>query len=146
MGFADLIIDNKANKWPINTNPTPVQENITKLGNYTITAIKDFFSAFQVPTVSKSAIQQGVDAGNTKLVDVRTFQERQAFNIGGIHIPVDEIEDSKDYFCAQFTYVFYCSSGVRSAEAVRTIKSKIPSLKALSLKDGVGEWLNNDAG
>jgi len=136
----------KPTKLTLITKHKTVADHITKLGNYTITAIKDFFNAFQVPTVSKSAIQDGVDSGVIKLIDVRTSSERDAFNIGGIHIPIDEIEDYKDYFCSDFTYVFYCSSGMRSAEAIRMIKSKIPSLKALSLLDGVGEWLDNQAG
>jgi rhodanese-related sulfurtransferase len=77
--------------------------------------------------------QKGLANNTLELVDVRTDQERDEINIGGMHFELDEVEDNLDEFKADKTYVFYCSSGKRSGEAVKLLQQKLPGVKAYSL-------------
>ncbi len=75
----------------------------------------------------------------TIVLDVRSDQERQAFHIGGQHIPVDELEQRLSELAPGEYYLCYCQSGGRSLRAAETlIKS---GKNALSLEGGLGAWL-----
>jgi rhodanese-related sulfurtransferase len=72
-------------------------------------------------TITVEALKAKLDAGETiNLVDVREPHEHAAFNIGGILLPLgqvqmmqlDDIEDLKE----EIVYV-YCRSGNRSGQA-----------------------------
>ncbi|MDQ0781278.1 HesA/MoeB/ThiF family protein [Chryseobacterium sp. W4I1] len=78
------------------------------------------------------------EKGNFEIIDVRTPEEHLHFNIGGINIPVEELQDHLDYIsgCSRPVLV-YCQSGKRSAETVRKIKKAFPEKEIFSLKDGI---------
>src|SRR5690606_5114668 len=54
-------------------------------------------------------------AGNYQLIDVRDNGEHQAFNIGGINIPLAEMENRWDAVNPAAPIVCYCTTGKRSA-------------------------------
>jgi len=78
------------------------------------------------------------EKGNFKIIDVRTPEEHQHFNIGGTNIPLEALQDHLGYIssCSRPVLV-YCQSGKRSAEAVRKIKKVFPEKEVFSLKDGL---------
>lgn len=78
------------------------------------------------------------------LIDVRTLAERNVFNIGGLHIVLDDFIKTKHLnFTSNNLYVFYCEKGVRSHKAVNFC-NKMGYLNCYSLKNGLlsnKKWL-----
>lgn len=63
------------------------------------------------------------EKSNFEIIDVRTEEEHQKFNIGGKNIPLNRLQDHISLISsASKPVVFYCQSGKRSMEAARTIK------------------------
>jgi adenylyltransferase/sulfurtransferase len=56
-----------------------------------------------------------------QLIDVRTEQEHQAGNYGGVNIPLDEIEERIDELSLDLKTVLYCRSGARSHKAAEIL-------------------------
>jgi adenylyltransferase/sulfurtransferase len=108
-----------------------MQSRIIKLGDATKTNITALETTVAVPTISLEALMADKDA--YELIDVRSPEEHMVYNIGGRNIPLSEIAS---FIPNGKTTVFYCASGKRSAEAVKTIKSKFPELEILSLVNG----------
>jgi rhodanese-related sulfurtransferase len=57
------------------------------------------------------------------LVDVREEFEREAFNIGGIHIPLGEILERKEELVKDEPVVLYCEKGIRSGIIIQRLES-----------------------
>lgn len=55
------------------------------------------------------------------VLDVRGQQERESFNIGGEHIPLDELEQTLKGLNKDKTFLCYCQTGVRSLKAVKLL-------------------------
>lgn len=86
-----------------------------------------------VPTIAYEVLWAGPHA----LVDVRSAQERAAHHIGGLHLPLGELEQHLDQLPAGRPLVFYCASGLRSAQAVRLVRRYWPEADLYSLEGGV---------
>jgi len=110
-----------------------LQSRVIKIGEVTKTAINSLNPSVTVPTITIEDFKKG----DFELIDVRTLQERDLFDIGGKHIPLDEIEENFDYFNNGVAKVLYCATGRRSAEAVKLIKLKYPDAPVYSLEGGV---------
>ncbi|MCO5934802.1 HesA/MoeB/ThiF family protein [Mucilaginibacter sp. RB4R14] len=117
-----------------------MQSRIIKISTSTKTNITSLQQSADIPIISAAETKHGLANHTIELVDIRTDQERDEYNIGGIHFELNELADNLDEFNAGKTYVFYCSSGKRSAEAVRVLQQKLPGVKAYSLDGGLGEW------
>jgi molybdopterin/thiamine biosynthesis adenylyltransferase/rhodanese-related sulfurtransferase len=117
-----------------------MQSRIIKTGASTKTKITALEQTATISTITAAAAKAGIANNTLELVDVRTDQERDEFNIGGMHFELDEVEDNLDDFKAGKTYVFYCSSGKRSGEAVKLLQQKLPGVKVYSLEGGLGTW------
>lgn len=75
-----------------------------------------------------------------EIIDVRTKEEHQSFNIGGKNIPLNELEVHNPFISSiSNPIVIYCQSGKRSMEAARKIKEEFPEKEVFSLKNGIGE-------
>lgn len=108
-----------------------MQTRIIQLGTVTRTAIHDLGIVTSVLPISHAALLEG----DYLLIDVRTEAERNAFHIGGIHIPLQDIAEasvdiSKPVVC-------YCATGMRSIKAARYLAELNPGLKVYSLQGGV---------
>ena len=77
--------------------------------------------------ISVGEVKKRLDSGEkVNLVDVREPHERVDFNIGGIHLPlgqiqsmqIDDIEDLKDQ-----EVILYCRSGNRSGQAAMFLEA-----------------------
>ncbi len=71
------------------------------------------------------------------LLDVRTIEEREAFHLGGIHIPLNELEDRYAEIPLGKPVVVYCQSGQRSAKAIGLLQTLDAPLDLVNLKDGI---------
>ena len=82
---------------------------------------------------------------NAQIVDVRTEEERQAFNIGGEHFPLDMLERA-EYISEKLdktkTLVFYCQSGTRSLQAAHAMHEQ--GFNSVSLSGGILAWLREE--
>jgi molybdopterin/thiamine biosynthesis adenylyltransferase/rhodanese-related sulfurtransferase len=117
-----------------------MQSRVIKLGASTKTKINALQKTAEIPTITAASAKEGLANHTLELVDVRTDQERDELDIGGMHFELDEVEDNLDEFDSGKTYVFYCSSGKRSGEAVKLLQQKLPGVKAYSLEGGLGSW------
>jgi adenylyltransferase/sulfurtransferase len=117
-----------------------MQNRVIKIGTTTKTNITALQQTVDIPTITAIEAKKGLANNTLELVDVRTDQERDEYDIGGMHFELDEVEDNLDEFEDGKTYVFYCSSGKRSGEAVKLLQQKLPGVKAYSLEGGLGNW------
>jgi len=117
-----------------------IQSRVIKIGTVTKTNISALVPTTNIPTMTVAEVKQGLQNNTLELLDIRTDQERDEIYIGGEHIEADELQDNWDYINNGSTKVLYCSSGKRSAEAVKMIKQKFPGAKVFSLEGGLVAW------
>jgi molybdopterin/thiamine biosynthesis adenylyltransferase/rhodanese-related sulfurtransferase len=118
-----------------------MQSRIIKIGDVTLTHINRLTESINIPTVSADELKKDLAENLVKLIDVRTEEEREDFNIGGEHIPLDELNNYVDDLDINVKTVFYCSSGKRSGEAVKIMKKKYPDAAVFSLRGGLRDWI-----
>jgi sulfur-carrier protein adenylyltransferase/sulfurtransferase len=115
-----------------------MQSRIIKIGSVTKTNIRRLATTVTIPAITAGELKTRMEEDSTiELIDVRTEQEREAYDIGGTHIPLDELESYLPYFASTNTKVFYCSTGKRSGEAVKLVLKKIPEADVWSLEGGI---------
>lgn len=90
-----------------------------------------------VATLSHNKLRENM--GNYLLIDVRSEDEHNAFNIGGVNIPMSNLDMAADYLLDGTPVVFYCYSGMRSAEAVKALKHLFAT-EMYSLEGGIKNW------
>jgi sulfur-carrier protein adenylyltransferase/sulfurtransferase len=118
-----------------------MQTHIIRIGNTTRTQIKSLAPIVTAPTISAEELKKGLADNSIELIDVRTAQERDNFHIGGKHVPAEKVLAHFDKENPHKKTVLYCSSGKRSAEAVKKIKHKHPQANVYSLEGGLKEWM-----
>lgn len=93
--------------------------------------------------ITAEEVKQRLDAGeDLNLVDVREPDERAAFNIGGLFIPLgkiqtmqtDEIDNLKNE-----EVIFYCRSGNRSGQACLILET-MGFTNVKNLVGGMNDW------
>ncbi|WP_183562598.1 HesA/MoeB/ThiF family protein [Mucilaginibacter sp. SP1R1] len=118
-----------------------MQSRIIKIGATSKTPVRSFSATISIPVISAMELKERIADDSVDLVDVRTEQERDAFDIGGIHIPIDELEGYLAYFTDPKPKVLYCATGNRSDEAVKLILKRIPNANVLSLEGGLNAFV-----
>ena len=58
------------------------------------------------------------------LLDIRTKRERDDFDLGGIHIPLDYLVDQLSILDSDIPYTIICYNGTQSALAYRLLVAK----------------------
>jgi len=114
-----------------------VQSRVIKIGDVTQTHITKLVETMLISTISDQELKKELAQNTVTLIDVRTIQEREEFNIGGVHLPIAEVLENVDDIAQQKKTVFYCATGKRSAEAVKIIKNKYPDANVFSLEGGL---------
>lgn len=74
----------------------------------------------------------------TVLLDVRSQEEHHKFNIGGVHIPFDELSQRIHELDKNKSIIAYCFAGVRSFLAVKLLVKA--GYQAKSLQGGIEAW------
>jgi adenylyltransferase/sulfurtransferase len=113
-----------------------LQSRTFKIGNVTRTNIMALPKSEIVQTLQMEAWSKSAPDFYCA-VDVRNSEERAAFNLGGLHIPLAELDVRWQEIPAEKPVLFYCASGKRSAEAVKKWRSFRPEAPAFSLEGGV---------
>ncbi|MGF7078161.1 ThiF family adenylyltransferase [Mucilaginibacter sp. UYCu711] len=120
-----------------------LQSRIIKIGKTTKTNITALATTIEVLTMTVSDVKKGLADNTLELVDIRTDQERDEIDIGGVHFEADEIDENMAYLTNPTVKVLYCSTGKRSGQAVKQIKQKAPNAKIYSLEGGLQEWFSS---
>jgi adenylyltransferase/sulfurtransferase len=89
--------------------------------------------------ITPSEFESVKNDDNTLLLDVRTIAERNAFHIGGQHIPLSDLEQACSSLDKAKTILCYCQSGVRSLKAAQQLNEL--NFQAKSLQGGLAAWL-----
>ncbi|MFT3742327.1 MAG: HesA/MoeB/ThiF family protein [Gammaproteobacteria bacterium] len=74
-----------------------------------------------------------------QLLDVRETYEREAFHIGGEHLPLSAFDPEQLNFDKTALTVVYCKAGGRSLQAVEILR-QMGYQQAMSLKGGMLAW------
>lgn len=112
-----------------------MNSHIIKLGDVTRTNITSLPVKNAVIEVTLSDWEQHKE--DYELIDVRASEEREQNNIGGTHIPLQELS-SNNLPDSNKPLLFYCASGKRSSIAVYKLQDEITDRKMYSLKGGIG--------
>lgn len=115
-----------------------MQSRIIKTGNCTKTNITALPETYAESLIAARELKKEIE--NYELIDVRTPKEHDQFNIGGKNFPMNEIENDLLQIDAIKPIVLYCSTGKRSGEAAKVIKSKFPQITIFSLEGGLKAW------
>ncbi|MCD6013718.1 MAG: oxidase [Flavipsychrobacter sp.] len=74
--------------------------------------------------VSPSELKEWIASGKDfLLVDVREGWERQAYNIGGVHIPMGELMSHANDLARDKDVVLYCEKGIRTVIAIQRLEA-----------------------
>jgi len=93
------------------------------------------------PLISVAALKQLLnDNEDFELVDVRTLEKHQAFNIGGKHIPTTELPLRHNELDRNKLVVTYCTMGGNSMRALQYLRS-IGFTRVKSLDGGMTAWV-----
>jgi len=105
--------------------------NTTRIAIWVVVALAIAVVAFLLFKPSGGGVRVVDSAGVTsaqakgaQVIDVRSQGEYQMGHIpGAINVPVDTIADAAKSWDRNATYVVYCATGARSAQAVQTMQS-----------------------
>ena len=118
-----------------------MQSRTIKIGDKSNTHITRLIETVMAPTISVTELKKAIAENSIELIDIRTAQERQGFNIGGTHVPLDKLYSHIDNMNRANKTIFYCATGKRSGEAVKVIKKKHPDANVFSLDGGLKAWM-----
>lgn len=101
-----------------------------------------------IKQIDPSKVVSLLNENKALLIDVRTAEERNAFNIGGLHIPVDEISNRLNQIAYELNsansnkqIVCYCQSGARSIKAAQILLQH--SIDATTLSGGLVAYIKH---
>jgi rhodanese-related sulfurtransferase len=89
---------------------------------------------------SISANQFKENLATLHVLDVRTMTERTDFNVGGIHIPLDDLLTRIDELNPEILYTVICYNGTQSQIACRLLSAK--SYLAQNVSGGLEAYLS----
>lgn len=106
-----------------------------------------FCNTQQLPSANKMLPEQLYQLLKNKepvqLIDVRQPEEHNAYNIGGISIPVADIAQEAHRISKEKITILYCQTGNRSQSALQTLQ-RLGGYKLLfSLEGGINAWLRD---
>ncbi len=93
-----------------------------------------------VPLMSIDEFKNSMKKKEFELIDVRTHEEHNVFNIGGENIPLDILPDKLHSLNFKKPIVFYCRSGRRSILAAKQVLKFNQNARIYSLDGGVNAW------
>ncbi len=73
-------------------------------------------------SISAQAFKQNLDA--LAVVDIRTQREWEDFNVGGIHIPLDDLLQRINEISPENSYTLICYNGTQSHIACQLLAAK----------------------
>ena len=93
-------------------------------------------------TINATTLRQKIiNKEDILLVDVRETCEHEAFNIGGLHIPMNIIFKQQHIIPTDKPVVFYCYKGIRSGLVIQRLQQKYPYKNLINLSGGMHHWM-----
>lgn len=89
------------------------------------------------PAELKALLENGDD--RIVLVDVREGWEREAFNIGGLHIPMGDLAARYREIPMDKEVVVYCEKGIRSTIVIQRLEG-VGFTNLINLSGGMKAW------
>lgn len=83
------------------------------------------------------------EKSNSIVLDVRDLDEREAFNVGGEHIPLNVLSDNLSSINKKKNILCYCQTGIRSKKAAALLTENGFTVK--SLKGGLAAYLKENS-
>lgn len=74
------------------------------------------------------------------VIDVREEEEFEAFNIGGMLIPLSELFTHMDRIPKDHPIIFVCKRGIRSSIAIQRLEQHGDYDQLINLKGGLEAW------
>jgi len=110
-----------------------------------ITALEDNYAFFcgEIDTTIMNTISAEAflnEKENYHLLDVRTYAEFEDENIGGLHIPLDELEERMGEIPNSKVLVVMCAVGKRSAKAIELLLEYNYPKTLLNLEGGINAF------
>ena len=121
-----------------------LQSRIIKIGKVTKNNITELPETEIVNVISVSSLKESLYKNLYEMIDVRSEEEREAFNIGGKHIPLSEIEKMLPLIDMNKPIIFYCETGRRSEQAMKSAKEIFKQHIFYSLEGGLKAWKENN--
>jgi rhodanese-related sulfurtransferase len=91
--------------------------------------------------LSPKELQQKLnDNSELLLVDVREDYEHEAYNIGGILLPLSDIMNHVDEIPSDKPVIVYCKKGIRSQIAIQRLEQKHGFTNLFNLSGGMEAW------
>lgn len=90
------------------------------------------------PAELHALLQQ--DPSSLLLIDVREPDEHDAYNIGGLLLPLGGIIHHTDQIPVNKTVVVYCRKGIRSMIAIQRLEEKNGFTNLVNLSGGMEAW------
>ncbi len=76
-----------------------------------------------------------------QLIDIREIYEIEAANLGGKHIPMDEVLSRTNEIVKNIPVILHCNSGRRSDAVVYALEHKYGFNNLYSLEGGISAWI-----
>ncbi|MBK9730827.1 MAG: HesA/MoeB/ThiF family protein [Chitinophagaceae bacterium] len=121
-------------------NAQTLQSRIISIGLTSTVSITQLAETIPVALIAVEELMEHLNDGKFELIDVRSIEERNAFDIGGKHFPIAELDNLIQNISRDKPVVFYCASGKRSTEAVKMFNRNFPEVNAYSLDGGMKAW------
>ena len=71
------------------------------------------------------------------LLDVRNPEERAISDIGGLHIPLSELQERYSELASENNILVYCASGIRSVKAISILQEYFPAKRFFNFGGGI---------
>ena len=95
-----------------------------------------------IHSISVIELQQKInDHVDFILIDVRESFEREYFNIGGLHIPMQIVFERIDDIPKDKKVVLYCQKGIRSMIVIQRLSERYGYQNLINLQGGMEAWL-----
>lgn len=92
-------------------------------------------------SISALELKQKISAReDIMLIDVREPFEHEAFNIGGILIPLHSLLENIDLVEKDKPVIFYCQKGIRSQIAIQRLHQRFSYTNLFNLSGGMDAW------
>ncbi len=125
----------------LHKNPkTPVIKNLIDYEQFC--GLGDEPGIPEVKEIQAKELKRWMDTQKTdfQLIDVREDFEREISTIGGEWIPGDSIDSALERIPADKKVIFYCRSGIRSADIIDLLQAKYGFDNLYNLKGGINAW------
>lgn len=73
------------------------------------------------------------------LIDIREAWEREAYNIGGLHIPMGDVLQRVNEIPKDIPVVLYCEKGIRSTITIQRLET-LGYTQLINLSGGMKAW------